>query len=173
MTADIMNKLEYPRLIAVPLISSNVTFATHQDDLPQRKFCWTGTICIKISFNKQGKVMNKILSILPSIFILSLFVLSSANVQAEDIRLQEAIKQTEAVVLATDVKVMTQLAQEAKEYVIGVKSTDPKNEYLQEGLKHLDDIIKESQADKAAAARKAAIAALGEFNQIENKCKLK
>jgi len=113
--------------------------------------------------------MKKILSILSSIFILSLFMHSSVNAQVEDIHLQEAIRQTEAVVLAVDVKTMTQLAQEAERYAVEVKSTHPENEHLQEGLKHLKDVIKESQAGEPAAARKAAIVALSKFNQIERK----
>ncbi|CAD86353.1 MULTISPECIES: small metal-binding protein SmbP [Nitrosomonas] len=113
--------------------------------------------------------MKKILSILSSTFILSLFMLSSVNAQVEDVHLQEAIRQTEAVVLAVDVKTMTQLVQEAERYAVEVKSTHPENEHLQEGLKHLNDVIKESQAGEPAAARKAAIVALSKFNQIERK----
>ncbi|WP_347888309.1 small metal-binding protein SmbP [Nitrosomonas europaea] len=114
--------------------------------------------------------MKKILSILSSTFILSLFMLSSVNAQVEDVHLQEAIRQTEAVVLAVDVKTMTQLAQEAERYAVEVKSTHPEDKHLQEeGLKHLNDVIKESRAGEAAAARKAAIVALSKFNQIESK----
>ncbi|MXS86039.1 hypothetical protein ABO04_09015 [Nitrosomonas sp. HPC101] len=113
--------------------------------------------------------MKKTLSILSSIFILSLFTPSSVSAQVEDIYLQEAIKQTEAVVLAVDVMTMTQLAQEAEKYAVEVKSTHPEDKHLQEGLEHLDDVIKESRAGEAAAARKAAIVALSKFNQIESK----
>lgn len=69
-------------------------------------------------------------------------MLSSVNAQVEDVHLQEAIRQTEAVVLAVDVKTMTQLVQEAERYAVEVKSTHPENEHLQEGLKHLNDVIK-------------------------------
>lgn len=113
--------------------------------------------------------MKKTLSILSSIFILSLFMLNSVNAQVENVHLQEAIKHTEAVVQAEDVKTMTQLAREAGKYAVEVKSTYPENEHLQEGLKHLNDVIKESQAGEPAAARKAAIVALSKFNQIESK----
>lgn len=113
--------------------------------------------------------MRKILSVLSSTFVLSLFMISSVSAQAEDIHLQETIRQTEAVVQAVDVMTMTQLAQEAARYAVEVKSTYPENKHLQEGLKYLNNVIKKSQAGEAAAARKSAIVALNKFNQIERK----
>lgn len=109
--------------------------------------------------------MKKILSILSSILVPVVFMVSSFNVHADDSHLKEAIKHTQEAVQAVDVKTIAQHVEEAKKHATAAQSEKPEDKHIQDGLKCLDDALRESQDDEADSARKAAGDALDKFNQ--------
>lgn len=112
--------------------------------------------------------MKKMLSTLVSIFVPVVFMVSSFNVHADDSHLKEAIKHTEEAVQAKDAKTIAQHVEEAKKHAAAAKSEKPEDTRIQEGLKSLDDALRESKDGKEDSARKAAGDALDKFNQAEN-----
>lgn len=111
--------------------------------------------------------MKKILPILSGIFVSFLFMTSSFNVHADDSHLKETIKHTQEAVQAVDVKTIAQHVKEAKKHAMAAQSENPEDKHIQEGMKCLDDALRESRNDEADSARKAASDALDKFNQAE------
>ncbi len=109
--------------------------------------------------------MKKILSILSSILVPVVFMVSSFNVHADDTHLKEAIKHTQEAVQAMDAKTIAQHVEEAKNHATAAQSEKPEDKHIQEGLKCLDDALRESRNDEADSARKAAGDALDKFKQ--------
>jgi len=111
--------------------------------------------------------MRKILLTLLVAFVPVVFMVSSFNVHADDSHLKEAIKHTQEAVQATDAKTIAQHVEEAKKHAAAAKSEEPEDKHIQEGLKCLDDALRESRNDKTDSARKAASDALDKFNQAK------
>lgn len=110
--------------------------------------------------------MKKILS---SIIVLAFFLFGSVSVQAENSHLRQAIKHTEAAMDAVDAKTIAEHAGEARYHATEAKSTDPKDQHILEGLKYIEDAIKQSRVDNADVARQAAADALDKFKQAAGK----
>ncbi|WP_350283770.1 small metal-binding protein SmbP [Nitrosomonas sp.] len=110
--------------------------------------------------------MKKILS---HVVFLAFFLFGSVSVQAENSHLRQAIKHTEAAMEAVDARTIAEHAEEAKHHATEAKSTDPKDQHILEGLKYLEDTIKESSVDNTDSARQAATDALNKFKQAAGK----
>lgn len=107
--------------------------------------------------------MKKILS---SIFILTVFLFGSINVQANDSHLHDAIISTEAVEQATDAKEIEQHLDKALGHARqAVKLHNPEEKYIQAGLECLEDAHKEAKANNTDAAKKSAADALNKFKK--------
>ena len=100
-----------------------------------------------------------------SIMIMILFSLSAI---AGESHLVHAIKHAEAAAAAADGKAVAEHAEKAKTHAIDAKNdktskSDPK--HIDEGIKCLDDAIKEGKGGNAEAAKKAATDAVNHFKQ--------
>lgn len=100
-----------------------------------------------------------------SIMIMILFSLSAI---AGESHLVHAIKHAEAAAAAADGKAVAEHAEHAKAHAIDAKNnknakSDPK--HIDDGIKCLDDAIKEGKGGNAEAAKKAATDAVTHFKQ--------
>lgn len=100
-----------------------------------------------------------------SIMIMILFSLSAI---AGESHLVHAIKHAEAAAAAADGKAVAEHAEHAKAHAIDAKNnknskSDPK--HIDEGIKCLNDAIKEGKGGNAEAAKKAATDAVNHFKQ--------
>lgn len=107
----------------------------------------------------------KTLMFFTSIMIMILFSLSAI---AGESHLVHAIKHAEAAAAAADGKAVAEHAEHAKAHAIDAKNnknskSDPK--HIDEGIKCLDDAIKEGKGGNAEAAKKAATDAVNHFKQ--------
>lgn len=107
--------------------------------------------------------------ILSSTIVLAFFLFGSVSVQAENSHLRQAIKHTEAAMEAVDAKTIAEHAGEARRHATEAKSTDPKDQHILEGLKYIEDAIKQSRVDNTDFARQAAADALDKFKQAAGK----
>ena len=98
-------------------------------------------------------------------------VVFSLSAMAGDNRLINAIQHTQRAVTAVDGMDVTKHAEVAKNHANAAK-TDKHNKYdnkqMDDGIKYLDDAIKEGMDGNAEAARKAANDALKHFTQATN-----
>ncbi len=107
----------------------------------------------------------KTLLFFTSIMIMILFSLSA---MAGESHLVHAIKHAEAAAAAADGKAVAEHAGQAKTHAIDAKNdktskSDPK--HIDDGIKCLDDAIKESKSGNTDAAKKAATDAVSHFKQ--------
>lgn len=107
----------------------------------------------------------KTLMFFTSIMIMILFSLSAI---AGESHLVHAIKHAEAAAAAADGKAVAEHAEHAKAHAIDARNnknskSDPK--HIDEGIKCLDDAIKEGKGGNAEAAKKAATDAVNHFKQ--------
>lgn len=107
--------------------------------------------------------------ILSNVVILIFFLPGSVSVQAENSHLRQANKHTEAAMKAVDARTIAEHAEEARHHATEAKSTDPKDQHILEGLKYLEDAIKESRVNNTDSARKSATDALDKFKQAAGK----
>ncbi len=107
----------------------------------------------------------KTLMFFTSIMIMILFSLSAI---AGESHLVHAIKHAEAAAAAADGKAVAEHAEKAKTHAIDAKNdktskSDPK--HIDEGIKCLDDAIKEGKGGNTEATKKAATDAVNHFKQ--------
>ena len=107
----------------------------------------------------------KTMTFFTSIMIMILFSLSA---MAGESHLVHAIKHAEAAAAAADGKAVAEHAGQAKTHAIDAKNdktskSDPK--HIDEGIKCLDDAIKEGKSGNTDAAKKAAADAVSHFKQ--------
>lgn len=84
---------------------------------------------------------------------------------AADTHLTEAIKHTELALQSTEVKSIAQHMEEAKTHSEAAQSEQAVDSHLNEGIKKLDEAVKESQLGAAELAKKAAQEALAHLKQ--------
>jgi len=110
----------------------------------------------------------KNITLFASILVMVVFSLSA---MAGDNRLIDAIQHTKRAVTAVDGMDVAKHAEMAKNHANAAK-TDKHNKYddkqMDDGIKCLDDAIKEGMDGNAEAARKAANDALKHFTQATN-----
>lgn len=96
--------------------------------------------------------------------LIGLIFCCSVAVAAET-HLNEAIKHTELALQSTEVKSIAQHMEEARTHSEAAQSEQGADSHLNEGIKKLDEAVKESQLGAAELAKKAAQEALTHLKQ--------
>ena len=104
----------------------------------------------------------KTISLYAGILILALF---SFGAIAAGSHLDEAIQHAEAAVNSSDGKGVAQHAEESKTHAKAAKNDKTDAKHVDEGIKCLDDAIKEGKDGNTEAAKKAARDAVNHFKQ--------
>ncbi|MBA3756976.1 MAG: hypothetical protein H0X02_12460 [Nitrosomonas sp.] len=104
----------------------------------------------------------KTISLYVSILIMALFSFSAI---AADSHLDQAIQHAEAAITSPDGKAVAQHAEEAKTHAKAAKNDKTDGKHMDEGIKCLDDAVKEGKAGNTDAAKKAARDAVNHFKQ--------
>lgn len=107
----------------------------------------------------------KTITLFVSILIMSLI---SFGVLAGSSHLDEAMQHTEAAITSPDGKTVAQHAAEAKTHANAAKNDKQHkvdSKHVDEGIKSLDDAVKEGNGGNTDAAQKAAREALNHFKQ--------
>lgn len=96
--------------------------------------------------------------------ILIMSFLSFSGIAGQN-HLDQAIKHSEAAVTSVDGKTLAKHAQEAQIHAKAAKNDTTDSKYLDEGIKILDDAVKEGNEGNIDAAKKAATDAVKRFKQ--------
>jgi len=91
--------------------------------------------------------------------------LLSFSVVAGQSHLDQAIKHSEAAVTSADGKTIAKHAQEAAIHAKAAKNDKTDAKHLDEGIKRLEDAVKEGNEGNIDAAKKAATDAVNHFKQ--------
>ncbi len=110
----------------------------------------------------------KTITLFASLIITTFFSLSAL---AGAGHLDQAIQHAEMAVKSTDGKAVAKHAMEAKKYANAAKNDKDRQidtNHMDEGIKSLDDAVKEGKDGETDAAKKAASDAIEHFNQAVN-----